>query len=97
MVPRGCIVHNLDLPVVFCIADCQVAIARHFVIRLCDWSGHGVGVQIAAGLDMEETDDIHVTDESYILLNVWIRFIAIREEKPVIVGILVMVARDLLL
>lgn len=95
----GCNVSdNLNLPVIFFIADSKVAVGRDFLVALGHWRSDVVGVQVTSGLGVDQTDDGTVADESKIRgLGVVVRLPAVGIEEPVVVGILVMVASDLLL
>jgi hypothetical protein len=98
IVPRSCIVYNLDLPVVLGVSNSKVAVARNFPISLGDRSGNLVRVEVAASLRVNETDDIAVANVSDFLgLGIVIRLLSVGVEEPVVVGILVVVASDLLL
>jgi hypothetical protein len=98
IVPRGCIVYDLDLPVILGISDGKVAVARNFPVSLGDRSGDLVRVEVAASLRVYETDDIAVANVSDLLgLGIVVRLLSVRVKEPVVVGILVVVASDLLL
>lgn len=91
------VVHHLNLPVVLVVSDGDVSITRDLVVRLRNGCGDGVGVQIPTSLSMDKTDSIAIADELQIPIGVKFRLLAIRVNKPVIVGILVVIAGDLLL
>jgi hypothetical protein len=98
IVPRRCIVHDLDLPVILGISDGKVAVTGNFMVSLGDRSGDLVRVEVAASLGVNETDDIAVADVSDFLgLGIVVRLLSVGVEEPVVVGILVVVASDLLL
>ena len=55
-------------------------------------------MQVTAGLSVDETDDIAVANVSDVgVLGVVVRLVPVGVEEPVIVGVLVVVASDLLL
>lgn len=56
-----------------------------------------MGVQVTAGLGVDQANRSLVTDKPGLGFLVVIGFLARRVEEPVIVGILVVVASDLLL
>lgn len=83
---------------VFVVADGHVTIARDLVISLSKRSLNSVGMQIPASLYVNETDDVTIANETEIwALRVIFGLIASRVEVPVIIGILVVIAGDLLL
>ena len=96
-ITRGSIPDNLDLPVVLVIANRQVAIARDLLIGLGDRGGDLVRVEVAAGLRVDETDRGSVGDEAWLLFGDVLWVVTVRVEEPIVVGILVVVAGDLLL
>lgn len=94
----GCNVsHNLYLPVVFVVAYRQVAVTGYLLVSLGNRRRNVVGMQVAAGLSMNQTDDLAVSNEARLLILVVIVVAAVRVEEPVVVGILVVVAGNLLL
>nr|POE53354.1 hypothetical protein CFP56_28576 [Quercus suber] len=88
---------NLDLPMVLVVANGCVAITRDLVVRLCDRCRDLVGVQIPASLSMNQTNDVLVLDEFERCLWVVARPGAVGPQEPVVIGIFVMVASNLLL
>ena len=82
---------------IFSGANCGVAIARNFPVGLRDGCGDGVRVQIAASLGVNQTNDITIAHEFEFSLGIVFRLISIRIEEPVIVRVLMVVARNLLL
>lgn len=97
VVPRSGIADDLDNPVIFGIADCNIAIAGNLVVSLGDRGSYLVGVQVATSLRVDKTDDIVVAGESQLLLSVVWDLVTVGVEEPVVVGVLVVVASDLLL
>jgi hypothetical protein len=98
IVPGRSIIDNLDLPVVLGVTDCEVAVAGHFPVSLGDRSSDLVRVKVAAGLSVNEADDIAVADVSDLgVLCVVVRLLSVGVEEPVVVGVLVVVASNLLL
>jgi hypothetical protein len=97
IIPRSSVVDDLNLPVVLLIANRHVTVAGHFLVGLGDRSGDLVGVEVAAGLGVDQADNVVVSDEAGIGLWVVISISTVRVEEPVVVGILVVVAGHLLL
>jgi len=97
MISRGCIPHNLNDPVIFGISDSGVAIARNFPISLSNRSGNLVRVKVTAGLSMNETNSVLVAGITELLFRLIFHFATVGIEEPVVVGIFVVVAGDLLL
>lgn len=95
----GCrISDDLNAPVVLVITNSEVTIAGHFAVRLGDGGIDLVRVQVAASLGVNETNDGSITNESEVGgLGVVIGFEAVGVKEPVVVGILVVVASNLLL
>ena len=54
-------------------------------------------VQVAAGLSVDESDNRVVANESEIALGVVVLLSTVRVKEPVVVGVLVVVASNLLL
>jgi hypothetical protein len=82
---------------VFRVSDSRVAVARNFVVSLGDWSSNLMGVQIAASLSVNHADDIAVANELERRFCIKLRLVSVRVEEPVVVGVFVVVAGDLLL
>ena len=82
---------------VFCVSDGGVAIAGDFVIGLSDRGCDCVRVQITTSLSVDETNDIAVADKLDRRLGIEFRVMSVGIEEPIIIGIFVMVASDLLL
>ena len=82
---------------VFVVADCGVAIRRDFIVTLGDGCRNGVGVQVAPGLGMDQAQHMVVRNVFERLFGVVKRFRSIWIEKPIVIGVFVMVASDLLL
>jgi hypothetical protein len=98
VVPGRSIIDDLDLPVVLGVSDCEVAVARNFPVSLGDRSGDLVRVKVATGLSVDETNDIAVADVSDLgVLCVVVGLLSVGVEEPVVVGVLVVVASNLLL
>jgi hypothetical protein len=98
VISRRGIIHNLDFPVILSVSNGKVTVARHLPISLGDRSGDLVRVKVAASLGVNKTDDIAVADVSNLLiLGVVVRLLSVGVEEPVVVGVLVMVAGNLLL
>lgn len=84
-------------PMILGITDRCVAVTGNFVVSFCDGSSDLVRVEVAAGLCVDEADCIAIAGVSQRLLRFVVGLVASRVEEPVIVGILVVVAGDLLL
>lgn len=97
-IPACGIGHNLNCPMVFVIANGHVTVARNFVISLSKRSLNSVGVQVPASLYMNETDNVTIADEAEVwALRIIFGLLASRVEVPVVIGIFVVIAGDLLL
>ena len=94
---RGDILDNLDSPVVLRITNSGVSVARNLLVRLGDWCWNVVRVEVAAGLGVDKTENIAVSNELRwrFLIVVWLSSVWV--EPPLVVGILVVIASDLLL
>jgi hypothetical protein len=98
VVPGRSIIDNLDLPVILGISDREVAVAGNFPVSLGDRSSDLVRVKVAASLSVDKTNDIAVADVSNLgVLCVVVRLLSVGVEEPVVVGVLVVVASNLLL
>jgi hypothetical protein len=97
VVARRSVVNDLNLPVILGVSDCGVAVAGNFVVGLGDGSSDGVRVQVAASLSVDQTNDIVVADKLERSLGIEFGLVAVGVEEPVVVGVLVVVASDLLL
>lgn len=94
----GCgIVNNLNHPVVLGVTDGGVSITRDFPVCLGHGSGDLVRVQVAAGLSVDETENLTITNVFDRVVEIKLLLEAVRVEEPVVVRILVVVAGDLLL
>jgi hypothetical protein len=92
------IVDYFDLPVILGVSNSKVAVARHFPVGLGDRSSDLMRVEVATSLSVNETNDIAVADVSDLLvLGVVIAILSVGVEEPIVVGILVVVASNLLL
>lgn len=97
VIARRSVVDNLDNPVVLGVADGGVAVARNFVVGLGDGSGDRVRVQVTASLGVDQTNDIAVANILKGSVGIELGLVTVGVEEPVVVGILVVVASDLLL
>lgn len=79
------------------VTDGRVAVTRNLVVALGDRSGNLVGVKVATSLGVDQTDDITVSREAKLLISLVWDLVAVGVKEPVIVGILVVVASNLLL
>lgn len=96
-VARRGVADDLNLPVVLLVSDRQVAIAGDFLVRLGDRGADLVRVKVTAGLHVNQADRLAVTDKAGLSFGVEVDISAVGVEEPVVVGILVVVAGDLLL
>lgn len=97
VIARRSVVNDLDDPVVLGVSDGGVAVARNFVVCLGDRSSDGVRVQVAASLGVDQTNDIAVANKLEGSLGVEFGLVAVGVEEPVVVGILMVIASNLLL
>jgi hypothetical protein len=97
VVAGGSVADNLDLPVILGIADSHVTVARNFFIALGDGSRDIMRVEVTASLGMKKTNGITVANKSESFGSVIRSLSSVRIDKPVVVGILVVIASDLLL
>ena len=92
------IVNDFDDPVVVRVADGRVAVARHFVVQLGDGRRDRMRVQVAAGRGVDEPDRVAVAEvDDLALFEVDRIGFPRRRHEPLVVLVLVVVARDLLL
>ena len=82
---------------VLIITDGSVAVTRDFLINLGEWGRDIVRVKVAASLRVNQTENVAVGNKLRWCLAVELWLAAVGVEKPLVVGILVMVAGDLLL
>ena len=94
---RGDILDNLHGPMVLFIANSGVSVARNLLVGLGDWCWDIVGVKIAAGLGVNETENIAVSDKLWWSLSIIIWLSSVWVEPPLVVGIFVVIAGNLLL
>lgn len=64
------IVCDLDDPVVIRVAACGVAVPTDLIVELGDGSWEGMGVHVAAGRVVLESDHVAVADVLYLLVRV---------------------------
>lgn len=94
----GCrIVNDFDLPVILVIANSDVAVARNLVVGLGNRGSDSVGVQVTTGLSVNETDGVSIGNELEIAFGFILGLVTAGVNEPVVVGILVVVAGNLLL
>jgi hypothetical protein len=96
-IPRSRIADNLNLPVVLVVTNSQVTVAGNFLVASGHRGSDVVRVQIAASLGVDKSNDGVVTNESEVTLRVVVLLSAVGVEEPVVVGVLVVVAGNLLL
>lgn len=96
-VTRSRITNNLNLPVVLVVTNSQVTVAGNFLMASGYRGSDVMRVQVAASLSVNKSNDGVVTNESQITLGVVVLLSAVGVEEPVVVGVLVVVASNLLL
>lgn len=97
-VTRSSVSDNLNLPVILLVTDSQVTVRRDLLVTTGDGGGNVVRVEVASSLSVDQTDIGAIGGESKVgRLRVVILLTAVRVEEPVVVGILVVVAGNLLL
>lgn len=97
-VSRSSIANDFNLPVVLVVTNSQVTVGRHLIILLPHGGSDRVGVEVATSLGMDQADNGAVTQISELVgLGVIIRLVAVRVKEPIIVGVLVVIAGNLLL
>ena len=96
-VSRCRIGNDLNNPVIFGVTNCGVAVTGNFPIGLGDGRSDAMGMKVAAGLCMDHAKYIAITNisERRFRVKFWLTTVWIKE--PVIVGVLVVIAGDLLL
>lgn len=96
-VTRGSVADDLNLPVVLFVTNSQVTVAGNLLVASGDGSSNVVGVQVAAGLSVDKSDNRVVANKSEITLGAVILLSTVGVEEPVVVGVLVVVTSNLLL
>lgn len=97
-VSRSSIANDFNLPVILVVTNSQVTVGRHLVVLLPHGGSDRVGVEVAASLSMNQADNRAVAQISELVgLGVIVRLVAVRVKEPIIVGVLVVVAGNLLL
>ena len=91
------IIDNFNSPVVLVVADSGISVTRNFPVGLRERSFDSMRVKIAPSLGMEETNFRAMANESRFGLGVIRLILAVGKEKPVVVGVLMVIASDLLL
>ena len=97
IIPRRCIVHHFNLPVVFVISNGQVAVAGDLVVTLRKRRSNLMRMEVPARLRVKQADDVLVTNVFERRFRVIIWLISISVEEPVVVGVFVVVTGHLLL
>lgn len=82
---------------VLTITNSRVAVAGHFPVALGDGGSNRVGVEVAASLSVDEADSVTISGETQLAFGVIGGVAAVGIEEPVVVGVLVVVAGNLLL
>ena len=96
-VARSSIPDNLNLPMILVVTNSQVTVRRNLLVASSDGGSNVVRVQVAASLGVNKANDGAVTNETEISLGVVVIISAVGVEEPVVVGVLVVVASNLLL
>jgi hypothetical protein len=98
LVSARSILDDLNGPMILVVSNGKVSVTRDFVVSLGNGCRDGVRVKVASGLDVNETDDVTISNKAQVLLiRVVVALMAGRVEEPVVVGVLVVVAGNLLL
>lgn len=93
----GDILDDLNGEVVLVITNGSVAVTRDLLINLGDRGRDIVRVEVAAGLRVNQTENITVGNKLWWCCSIELWLPAVGVEEPLVVGILVVVAGDLLL
>lgn len=96
-VARCNILDHFDLPMILIVPNSEVAVRGHFLVALGDRSWDIVGVQVSACLRVDQTNDGAVSNKSWLSLWIIVGIAAVGVEPPLVVGIFVVVACNLLL
>lgn len=97
-VARGRVTDNFNLPVIFIITNSQIAVGGNLTVALGNRCSNLVGVKVASGLGVDETDNGTISNVADIGgVDIVVSLGAVGVEEPVIVRILVVVASNLLL
>lgn len=91
------IVHNLDPPVIMDIANGRIPVARYLMVELCYGCRDRVRVKVAGCRGVREADDIVVLEESDRRFGIVHCLFPPRQEIPLVVVVLVVIAGNLLL
>jgi hypothetical protein len=97
VVPRSSVAYDLNNPMVLSVTNGCVAVTRNFPITLCNRGSDLVRVEVTASLGVDQTNNVTVARVAELLLRIVLDLVAVGVEEPVVVGILVVVASDLLL
>lgn len=96
-VTRGRVADDLNLPVVLIVTNSQVTVTGNLLVASRDGGSDIMGVKVAASLSVDQSDNRVVANESEIALGVVVLLAAVGVEEPVVVGVFVVVASNLLL
>lgn len=96
-IPGCSIANHLHFPVVFVVSNGDVSVRGYFVVGFGNRGRNSMRMQVTASLSVNQPDDIAVTNKPKISGGVIVRFLSVGIDEPVVVGILVVVASDLLL
>ena len=91
------VVDDLDNPVILVVADSRVAVARHLIVKLRHRRRDGVRVQVTGSGGVLQTNRITILEEMEGKFRVVLGLVPSREEDPLVVLVLIVVASDLLL
>jgi hypothetical protein len=95
--PAVKVINDFDQPVIVVVTNRSISVARDLVVQLCDWRRDVVRVQVATCGLVDKANEVIVLKESNGPIQVNTRLLPAWSNDPVIVGVLVVVARDLLL
>lgn len=81
---------------VVAVTNSQISIAGHLVVQLCDGRWNRMRVQVTGGGSMDQTNHVPVREERKWCIRI-VGLVPGGMDDPVVVGIFVVVASDLLL
>lgn len=97
LVTGGDIFDDLDLPMVLVITDGKITVAGNFLLALANRGCDVVGVEISSCLRVNQANNVAVSNKSRLFFRVIVRLGTVGVKPPFVVGILVVVAGNLLL
>lgn len=97
-VARSSVTDDLNLPVVLVVANSQITVRGNLAVSLCHRGSNLVRVEVATGGGMDQANDRAIGNVADVgSIGVVVGFVAVGVDEPVVVGILVVVASNLLL